>query len=487
MKIRSIILENNPIFGNQRIELDFTKSDWTIFDNIIFVWENGSWKSTMLEDIIFQFSNLGVISNWNTWEKRRFQVELTKKEKEIIELTNAQFKWIEDILIFSYDLSITDNWQQLILNDSNSKTISSSVFCSNQKVKKIFKSIYSSAEINFTGDMPTTSSNKDIDVELKSSIKSPTNLANDITQLIVDISKQDGTDDSNYMESEVKAWRFPNLELIKKRTSRFRNAFEKLFGTKLTFEWVSWTIPNFKKWNNIFDINRLSSWEKQIVFRGWFLLKDQNSLLWSPVLIDEPEISLHPSRQLKILDFYKAIFTDTSTHQQTSQLFITSHSPYIFKTAKLTDYKLFIFRRNDTTQNVEVISSDKLWWLYWSPTWWEINWYAYWLPTLEFHDELYWFLHDKFITSGINDKAKAANASIDDFDNYIQSTIPSIITKQWDKEIYWSSWFNTKPQIVSISTFIRHKSHHPENRTMQPVDFTLNELEQSIKDMISMI
>jgi hypothetical protein len=108
-------------------------------------------------------------------------------------------------LIFSYDLSITDNWQQLILNDSNSKTISSSVFCSNQKVKKIFKSIYSSAEINFTGDMPTTSSNKDIDVELKSSIKSPTNLANDITQLIVDISKQDGTDDSNYMESEVKA------------------------------------------------------------------------------------------------------------------------------------------------------------------------------------------------------------------------------------------------------------------------------------------
>jgi len=77
-------------------------------------------------------------------------------------------------------------------------------------------------------------------------------------------------------------------------------------------------------------------------------------------LIDEPENSLHPSWQLKILDFYKAIFTDTSTHQQTSQLFITSHSPYIFKNAKLTDYKLFIFRRNDTTQNVEVISSDKL-------------------------------------------------------------------------------------------------------------------------------
>jgi len=108
-------------------------------------------------------------------------------------------------LTFSYDLSIASNWQQLTLNDSNGNTINGHNFCSNQKVKKIFKSIYSSAEINFIGDMPTTSSNKDIDVELKSSIKSPINLAYDITQLIVDISKQDDTDDSNYMESEVKA------------------------------------------------------------------------------------------------------------------------------------------------------------------------------------------------------------------------------------------------------------------------------------------
>jgi len=37
--------------------------------------------------------------------------------------------------------------------------------------------------------------------------------------------------------------------------------------------------------------------------------------------------------------------------------------------------------------------------------------------------------------SGIDDQAREANARIDNFDNYIKTTIPSI-TRQWDKEGY---------------------------------------------------
>jgi hypothetical protein len=41
-------------------------------------------------------------------------------------------------------------------------------------------------------------------------------------------------------------------------------------------------------------------------------LQNKNSINGNPILIDEPEISLHPNWQLKILDFYKNIFIDES-------------------------------------------------------------------------------------------------------------------------------------------------------------------------------
>jgi hypothetical protein len=41
-------------------------------------------------------------------------------------------------------------------------------------------------------------------------------------------------------------------------------------------------------------------------------LQNKNSINGNIVLIDEPEISLHPNWQLKILDFYKKIFQNES-------------------------------------------------------------------------------------------------------------------------------------------------------------------------------
>ena len=46
---------------------------------------------------------------------------------------------------------------------------------------------------------------------------------------------------------------------------------------------------------------------KQIVYRGCFLLKDVNSISGAFVFIDEPEISMHPNWQSRIMDYYKGI------------------------------------------------------------------------------------------------------------------------------------------------------------------------------------
>lgn len=64
----------------------------------------------------------------------------------------------------------------------------------------------------------------------------------------------------------------------------------------------------FKEFGKEMSIENLSSGEKQVVFRGGFLLKDRNSSHGAIVMIDEPEISMHPTWQLNILEFFRKFF-----------------------------------------------------------------------------------------------------------------------------------------------------------------------------------
>ena len=65
----------------------------------------------------------------------------------------------------------------------------------------------------------------------------------------------------------------------------------------------------FKKFDKEISIDSLSTGEKQIVFRGAYLLKNQKILNGGIVLIDEPELSMHPLWQEKILDYYRRIYS----------------------------------------------------------------------------------------------------------------------------------------------------------------------------------
>jgi len=95
------------------------------------------------------------------------------------------------------------------------------------------------------------------------------------------------------------------------------------------------------------NINNLSSGEKQIVFRGGFLLKDKESSKGALILVDEPEISLHPNWQLKILQFLKKLYTD-DVGKQTSQLIVTTHSPFIIHNYNRNEDKVIILRKDDS-------------------------------------------------------------------------------------------------------------------------------------------
>ena len=119
-------------------------------------------------------------------------------------------------------------------------------------------------------------------------------------------------------------------EVKKKHINRFKNAFSTIFKD-LNFNKIT-TENNIKK--DIFrkgqqdvSISDLSSGKKQIVFRGAFLLRNQQSTKVNIVLLDEPEISLHPKWQDKIFDYYCNLFI-IATDIQNSQLFIAIHSQY---------------------------------------------------------------------------------------------------------------------------------------------------------------
>jgi predicted ATPase len=147
-----------------------------------------------------------------------------------------------------------------------------------------------------------------------------------------------------------------------KRTHRNEVDYSKVDRRMRRFEWAfAYMFPNkkFKEIKNdsngkqilfeedgrVTDINQLSSGEKQIVFRGGYVLQNLKNFQNSIFLMDEPEISLHPNWQLKIVDFYKRIFSD-GEGQQTAQIFVTTHSPFILHNYLRKNDRVVIIKRD---------------------------------------------------------------------------------------------------------------------------------------------
>ncbi len=103
--------------------------------------------------------------------------------------------------------------------------------------------------------------------------------------------------------------------------------------------------------------------------------------------IDEPETFLHPKAQNKLLDSLEKI-------SEKSQVFIITHSPYLLKKHRKETHSLHVFSREDAFNKVEPRKILTLFGAS-SPTWSEINYYAFGVISVEFHNELYGFIQAK--------------------------------------------------------------------------------------------
>lgn len=331
-KIRYLKFVSHPILGN--LMLDFCDEEGKAIDTIIIAGENGTGKSTIL-NTLYQVASHDV--------KYPLEVGFENGDKAFS---------------ISYEVRQRQGHKdRTYVNDGQG--MNSPLILSNIEKKYPFSGIFSDVDINFHAEKVSSVTSMTLDSEVNSR-RSNTSLPNQIKQLLVDIQAVDDGELARAYRNASMAGKDVARIVYEERIPRFTNAFNKMFEN-LTYSRVenkdSTKNIVFQKNGIDIPIDSLSSGEKQIVYRGCFLLKDVNATKGAFVFIDEPEISLHPKWQMKIMDYYKGIFADKKG-KQTSQIFAVTHSPFIIHNECRINDKILVLSRN-TDGNVYVMDKPE--------------------------------------------------------------------------------------------------------------------------------
>jgi len=249
------------------------------------------------------------------------------------------------------------------------------------------------------------------------------------------IQKENNPTDCNDSLKEVK-----NLENkgvivgIAEAISKFNEISGNQLKLKLIDNWKPFTNAFFgtdKENLQSIPLNQLGSGYEMIfsLIYSYYLSKKGNKKLI--VLIDEPELHLHPKLQSDFIELLLEFSKD-------SQVILTTHSPLFIKQAMSNNnVKVKILTK---TENSVVVANPELAVLpYVSAN--EVNFIAFKLATEEYHNELYEQL--KLI--------KGEEKKIKQFDNDFFVT-----EKNEPKDSPWMGHQNE----VSIHTFLRNQIHH---------------------------
>lgn len=375
MKIKKVKWNNHPVLGN--LVLDFTNAAGVAFDNIVFAGENGTGKTSILETI-GNFLNIGSFEFFEYIEYEVAGNTYTAVPPHNPHVTIRDF----------YD-RLDVNGQRTTLN-SNRNNNPDAIAADNLDIRN-HGCIFSKARADYktvnvesikTSQLDTEKYNKDDDDNFTV-----------LKQLIVDIDSQDNAAYANHGKHNLGnpmdwALFYPNS-----KTYRFKNSFDTFFGN-IQFDRVE-DQPGekrilFTKNGTAIPIDNLSTGEKQVVFRGVYLLKNMNSLGGAIILIDEPELSMHPKWQRKVLQYYKGLFTDAA--EQKAQLFFASHSEHVLKTALSDKTSNLVIVLNATANGVITSRQIVSPWILPTISDAETNYLAFDLVSSDFHIALYGYL-----------------------------------------------------------------------------------------------
>lgn len=448
MKIKKVKWLNHPILGD--LEIDFTNLHTGLpFDNIIFAGENGTGKTSILKSIS-TFLNIGSFEFFDFIE----YIVDGKIYKAVQASNKTTIKDFFDI--------VHPNGERVHIHSN--KNNSRSTIETNKLDPRGYGCVFSKARADYKTNQIKSTTTKQLDVD-----KYDNDNEDDFTslkQLIVDIQNQDNSDYAELnmsLGNNPKSWDdyYPSSKIY-----RFKNAFDSFF-TNMKYVKViddnDEKVILFNKSGKIIPIDKLSTGEKQIVFRGIYLLRNSQKFQGSSIMIDEPELSMHPKWQKGILKYYKDLFVMNNI-QQNVQLFIATHSEYIMETALLNkENNLTIVLKEEVgTINLKRIDAPSV-----LPTITaaETNYLAFDIVSNDYHIELYGYLQNKESLQSIK--------SCDDFIKKHQDYNPVLHNKS---SFYKSTTYD------SLCTYIRNSIDHPDPDKL----FSEDELRKSTELLIKL-
>ena len=336
MKIEKVHIKN--IKGIKDLELSF-KKDNEILDVIVLAGVNGSGKTTILESIKDFFNNTNI--NYDEPEKSNVNLDIFFEDFEKNNIEEAEKKCKD-----KYEHKLQDFFRALKSYEYSRKN--NNEYYDNLIAKRFEnppKIIYVPAENKFE-EIQTYSTTLSKKYEFINIINS--NVIKDIPSYIATRRNYLATIEEDLTMKEI----------TNKVVNEINGIFDILeLDVKLKgFSKDEKTMPIFENSaGEEFNINDLSSGEKQLFLRTLSIkmLEPKNSI----ILIDEPELSLHPKWQQRIIEVYKKI-------GENNQIIIATHSPHIL--GSVSNENIFILYR-DEKGKIEAKTGDELYSSYGQP------------------------------------------------------------------------------------------------------------------------
>lgn len=447
MKIRKVKWANHPILGNLELDLVNPATNKP-YSTVVLAGENGTGKTTILETLN-TFLSIGSFEPFDTIE---YEVE----EKRYI-LTPATIPGSNKTFFTRYDVE-NDSSENINTDKYNSPN----TIQSDDKDPRSYGSVFSRPRADYKTNKIESVKTNELDKN-KYDSDNDDNFTS-LKQLIVDVQNQDNEQYRDINDKRNQQGQLPmstaDFEPISK-IYRFKSAFNGFFETikyKKVGNASGEKVVIFEKNGIEIPLDVLSTGEKQIVFRGAYLLRNINVLKNSTIMIDEPELSMHPLWQKKILQYYKNLFTDGNSHQ-TAQLFFASHSEAVISEAlqNIDNTKVIVLKRDGNGQvSANCIGTPAV--LPYTMAA-EVNYQAFELVSTDYHNALYGYIE----AEGWKNNFDAQYPTV----SYNKERNSTVITQQ-----------------ITLTEKIRHIIHHPENRHNS---YTEGELKESIERMRSFI
>ena len=446
--ILGIKWKDHKVLGN--LSLDFGKSDGTPYNTIVIAGENGTGKTSVLNSIYSIMKGKPFICLEKIWYSSngvKFEVEPDPIHGESLgyykrtNLLTGESKYFP-ISELTRNESLESDPDEMRRNG-----------CIYSSARSGFKT--SEVKSSSTSQLDSDKSGEDEDFDYTQ-----------IKQLLVDVHVQD-TQDWYELSNDCASDSNPiNFNEFKKqsRMSRFSKTFDYFFDSSLKFKDIDNNDPKEKKIRFIKDdkligIDELSTGEKQIVYRGAYCLRNSRAVENGVVLIDEPELSMHPKWQQKIMDYYRGLFKNESG--QSVQMIFATHSQYVISSAfdDRENVKIIILHN----QNGQIIAKDVDEVVLLRNQASEVNYLAFGICSEDYFLSLYNMVQEISKSRGYNDDIVGCDQFIknqEDFDSRLERNNR-----------------HKKSEYFTLPTYVRNTISHPDSDR----HFSSEDLELSIR------